>query len=185
MSVTPEQAAEVWASADCLIPAKAMAKALDQMAAAISADLAKLNPLLLCVMTGGVVTLGQLLPRLAFPLQVDYLHATRYDGDTQGGDDLRWLASPRISLSGRHVLVVDDILDEGLTLAGILAHCEDAGAASVRSAVLVKKLHDRCVPGLRADYCGESVPDRYVFGYGMDYHEYLRNADGIYAVAGQ
>ena len=134
-------------------------------------------------MIGGIVPAGKLIPRLDFPLQTDYVHATRYRGDVRGRK-LHWLARPTQSLQGRTVLVVDDILDEGVTLGEILSDCRAAGAREVRSAVLVDK-QIGIKPGLReADFAGLHVENRYVFGYGMDYRGYLRNARGIYAVKG-
>jgi hypoxanthine phosphoribosyltransferase len=183
MSVTPEQARQVYDEADLLHTAEAVEAALDRMAHAITDKLRHENPLILCVLTGAIIATGKLVTRLDFPLQLDYLHATRYRGDTRGGE-LHWIAHPRTSLKDRVVLVVDDILDEGLTLEAILAHCRREGARKVYSAVLVDKRHDRKPPGLRSDFTGLEVEDRYVFGYGMDYHEYLRNAPGIYAVKG-
>ena len=135
------------------------------------------------VMTGGLILAGRLLPKLIFPLQVDYLHATRYRGDTSGGE-LHWIAHPSFPLKDRTVLVMDDILDEGLTLQSILQACRNEGAKDVFSAVLVKKLHDRCIDNVIADFVGLEVEDRYVFGCGMDYHNYHRNLPGIYAVKG-
>ncbi len=182
MTVDPNHAAQVLAEADCLHPTQAVDTALDRMAQAINQRLAGQNPLVLCVLSGGIVAAGHLLTRLDFPLELDYLHATRYRGQLSGADTLHWLARPRTPLKDRVVLVVDDILDEGHTLAGILQDCREQGAQAVYCAVLVRKLHDRCVPGLQADFIGLEVADRYVFGYGMDYKEYLRNAPGIYAV---
>jgi hypoxanthine phosphoribosyltransferase len=180
---TPEEVREVLRQADLIHAQPAVEAALDRMAAAIAGRLEGANPVVLGVMVGGVVPLGCLLPRLDFPLQVDYLHVTRYRGDVRGGT-LDWRARPSTPLEGRSVLVVDDILDEGATLTAILDHCRAAGAREVLSAVLVEKLHDR-KPGIRhADVTGLEVPDRYVFGYGMDYRGYLRNARGIYAVKG-
>jgi hypoxanthine phosphoribosyltransferase len=175
-----EIAAVVLQQADRLFSAREVEAALDALATAITAALGERDPLLLCAMTGGVVTLGRLLTRLAFPLQVDYLHATRYRGETRGGS-LQWRVHPQQALRDRNVLLVDDILDEGDTLAAMRAHCTAEGAASVQAAVLVEKQHRRKHPEARAEFIGLRVPDRYVFGYGMDYHEYLRNADGIYA----
>jgi len=173
---------EVFATADCLYPAVAVEAALDRIAAEISTRLADRNPLILCVLTGGIVPVGHLLTRLTFPLQLDYIHATRYENQTRGGE-LVWIARPVTSLAGRTVLVVDDILDEGITLAALLNHCRNAGAAEVLSAVLVRKDRSRPVD-LDPDFVGLEIPDRYVFGYGMDYQGYWRNAAGIYAVKG-
>ena len=153
------------------------------MAEEISERIGATSPVVLCVLTGGIVTTGQLLPRLEFPLELDYVHASRYRGETRG-NELQWLCRPSIPLKGRTILVVDDILDEGMTLAAILNYCRQEAAAAVYSAVLVEKLHDRRI-GYKADFVGLQIGDRYVFGYGMDYKGYLRNADGIFAVVGE
>lgn len=182
MSVSPEQAQRVYEEADCLYNRNQVEAAILQMAESIRADLAEKNPLVLAVMSGAMIPAGILLSHLDFPLQIDYIHASRYRGTTSGGD-LEWRVPPRFSLEGRCVLVIDDILDEGLTLQAILDSCRNRGASEVHSAVLVKKLHERNI-GIEADYVGIEVEDRYVFGYGMDYNEYLRNAPGIYAVKG-
>jgi hypoxanthine phosphoribosyltransferase len=167
--------------AHLLHDAAAVRQALDHMAAAITTELANANPVVLCVLTGGIIPTGHLLTRLTFPLEVDYLHATRYRGATQG-EHVQWVCRPETGLQDRTVLVIDDILDEGHTLADVLAYCRDAGATRTYSAVLVQKQHARCADTIRADYVGLSVEDRYVFGFGMDYKGHFRNLDGIYAV---
>jgi len=172
----------VVAEADCLYDQRAVEQALDSMAEQIRDRLEGSNPLVLCVMTGALIPAGHLLTRLDFPLELDYCHATRYANTTRGGS-LQWKARPSLDLAGRTVLVFDDILDEGLTLAAILEHCREAGAREVLSAVLVNKHHDRKCD-LSPDFVGLDVGDRYVFGYGMDYRGYLRNLPGIYAVKG-
>lgn len=179
MSITPEQAEQVLASADCLHDEAAVDAALARMADEIAGRLGRHNPLVLCVMTGGVIPTGLLLTRLQFPLQLDYIHATRYTGKTRGGE-LVWIAKPQHELKDRHVLIVDDILDEGITLESLVQSCRDAGAAEVCTAVLVEKLHDRKA-GTAADFVGLQVEDRYVFGCGMDYKDYHRNLKAIYA----
>lgn len=156
-------------------------KALDQMALEISEQLREKDPILLCVMNGGLITTGKLATRLDFPLQLDYLHATRYRGETTGAD-LRWQKHPTLDLKGRVVLVIDDIFDEGATLDAIVSYCSDNGAAEVFTAVLTDKQHDRKLTTLRADFVGLKIPDEYVFGYGLDYKGYFRNAAGIYAI---
>jgi hypoxanthine phosphoribosyltransferase len=171
---------EMIARADVVHDADAVSRALDRMAADITVRLADTRPVVLGVMTGALVPLGRLLPRLAFPLELDYIHASRYHGSTTGRD-LVWLARPQTPLRNRTVLVVDDILDEGHTLAGIVQECQDEGAEAVFTAVLFDKRHDRRVPGLSADFHGLEVPDRYVFGAGMDYRGYLRNLAAVYA----
>ena len=141
------------------------------------------RPLLLTVMHGGLPFAAELAMAMATDLQFDYLHATRYRGETTGGG-LQWKHRPATPLAGRRVLVADDILDEGHTLKAIIDWCESEGAAEVRVAVLARKRHDRCVPGVQAQHIVVDVPDRYVYGYGMDYHEQGRNLPAIYALAG-
>ncbi|WP_280562185.1 MULTISPECIES: hypoxanthine-guanine phosphoribosyltransferase [unclassified Chromohalobacter] len=175
---------DVMTHAECLISQQEVERALDRMADEITHDLGDTLPVFYCVMNGGLITTGHLLTRLGFPLEVDYLHATRYRGGVRGGE-LFWRVSPEIPMADRHVVIVDDILDEGTTLAAILDYCRQAGAASISTAVLVDKRHDRkAVPGLQADYCSLEVVDRYVFGFGMDYKGYWRNAPGIFAPRG-
>lgn len=179
----PSHIREVYEKATCLYTTNEVEAALDRMAKSIHQDLEDKNPILLCVMIGGLVPLGNLLPRLDFPLEVDYVHATRYRGDITGGD-LHWKVKPSVSLKDRTVLVVDDILDGGVTLSSIIDYVKGQGAEAVYSAVLVDKHHKRVENGLKnADYVGLQVDDHYIFGYGMDYNEYLRNAPGIFVVA--
>lgn len=169
--------------AECLYDEVQVGIALDRMAGAITRKLGETNPLVLGVMVGALIPLGHLLTRLNFPLTVDYIHATRYQGKTRGGD-LHWLVQPRHSLEGRTVLVVDDILDGGLTLASIVDYCRQLGAKAVYTAVLVDKKRER-EPGVELvpDFAGLETEDRFLFGYGLDYEEYLRNAPGIFAVS--
>jgi hypoxanthine phosphoribosyltransferase len=172
----------IMARAELLADRQAVCQALDRMAGEIRRDLGGRDPLVLAVMVGGLVPAAWLLERLAFPLQLDYVHATRYRSGTRGGE-IDWIARPRTPLDGRAVLVVDDILDEGHTLAAILEDCRQRGAATVKSAVLVQKMHERRVAGLTPDYLGLMVADRYLFGCGMDYHEHHRQHAAVYALA--
>ncbi|GGK07428.1 hypoxanthine-guanine phosphoribosyltransferase [Pseudomonas matsuisoli] len=184
MSVDLAHIRQVMAEADCLHDHTEVDRAIDRVAVAINADLAERNPVVFCVMNGGLVFSGALLPKLDFPLELSYLHATRYRNATSGGD-LFWKAKPEISFIDRDVLIIDDILDEGHTLGAIIDFCHHAGASRVLTAVLLDKKHDRKArPDLNADYIGLECEDRYVFGYGMDYKGYWRNAPGIYAVKG-
>lgn len=184
MPITAEEAKKVASRAECLFNDQQVQDALDVMALEISIKLENENPLVICVMTGGLIVSSELLKRFKFPLEVDYLHATRY-GDLIVGENLRWLAKPNKEIENRSVLIVDDILDVGRTLHEIVNHCEEAGAKNIYSAVLVEKLHDRKEGLYKADFTALQVPDRYVFGYGMDYKQYLRNTTGIYAAAKQ
>jgi hypoxanthine phosphoribosyltransferase len=176
-----EEIKGVLSRAEQLHSAEEVEQAAERLAGAIRDELAEKDPLVLCVMNGAVIPVAMLLLRLDFPLRLDYIHATRYRGATSGGE-LEWIASPRMPLWDEHVLVVDDIYDEGTTLELIVGSCREQGARSVRSAVLVEKLRPRQCR-YRPDFIGLEVDDRYVFGAGMDYKEYLRNLPAIYAVA--
>jgi hypoxanthine phosphoribosyltransferase len=179
----PSNIQTVYEKSARLFTTKEVEAALDRMAINIHKELHNKNPIILCVMIGGLVPMGNLLPRLDFPLEVDYVHATRYCGEIRGGE-LIWKVKPSVNVKNRTVLVVDDILDGGVTLAKILDEIKAMGATEVYSAVLVDKHHKRVENGLRnADFVGLEVDDHYIFGYGMDYNEYLRNAPGIFVVS--
>lgn len=181
--LAPEQIRAVSARAKCLYSYSDIDSALNKMAKIIHEDLQNENPVVLCVMVGGVILTGRLLTLLDFPLQVDYIHATRY-GNNVVGSQLEWVVKPRCSLKNRTVLIMDDILDGGVTLASIVEYCQLQGATTVKTAVLVEKEVERTSDALqKADYTAIKVENRYVFGYGMDYKGYLRNAPGIFVVA--
>jgi hypoxanthine phosphoribosyltransferase len=178
----PEKIKSVYEKSSCLYTSNEVEAALDRMAINIHDKLKDKNPVILCVMIGGLVPLGNLLLRLDFPLEVDYVHATRYRGEITGGD-IHWKVKPSANITGRTVLIVDDILDGGVTLAAIIEEIKKMGASEVYSAVLVDKYRKRVPNGLqKADFVGLQVEDHYIFGYGMDYNEYLRNAPGIFVV---
>lgn len=175
-----QKARALLANADLIHSEETVQAALAQVAGVIRERLADKNPLVLCVMTGGVIFCGQLLPRLDFPLDFDYLHATRYGPETQGGK-ISWRMAPWTSVKGRTVLVVDDILDEGVTLAAVKESLSRLGAAEVLLAVFADKLNGKAKP-ISADFVGLTVPDRFVFGYGMDVDGAWRNLPAIYAM---
>ncbi|MBU30404.1 MAG: hypoxanthine-guanine phosphoribosyltransferase [Pseudomonadales bacterium] len=184
MAVELQHIKEVMAEADCLFTEADVEAALQRMADDINIRLSDSNPIVYSVMNGGLIISGKLLPKLPFPMEVGYLHATRYRNKLSGGE-LFWKARAEHSLAGRTVLIIDDILDEGHTLAAIVEYCRDAGAEHVYTAVLLDKQHDRkAYPGMRADFTGMDVEDRYIFGYGLDYKGYWRNAAGIFALKG-
>ena len=166
-------------TADLLFSEQEVEAALDKIAGQINHQLAELNPLLLCVINGGIVIAGKLVTRLTFPLTIDSINASRYQNQTTGGN-IEWILKPSIPLKDRTILIVDDILDEGITLATIHDYCLEQGATAVYSAVLLDKILGHNKP-ISADFIGLEVENRYLFGYGMDYKGYLRNVPGIYA----
>lgn len=178
--MSPEQARKLLAEAELVYGEKDIQAAVDKIALGVRERLAEKNPLILCVMTGGLVFCGQLLTRLDFPLEIDYMHATRYGQNTEGGK-LSWRVAPWTPVVGRTVLVVDDILDEGVTLAAVVESLKQQGAAEVLTAVFADKLHGRPKP-ISADFCGLTVPDRFCFGFGMDVDGAWRHLPGIYAM---
>ena len=180
--MSPQEAQQIFDEADLLVSAEESALAVRRVAGQISARLAAANPMVLAVMGGAVVFTGQLLPQLCFPLDFDYLHVTRYGDVTQGGQ-LQWIVEPRVPVTGRVVLVLDDILDEGVTLAAISQRLREQGASQVLCAVFADKTLGRSKP-ITADFIGVQLPNRYVFGYGMDVKGAWRNLPAVYAVKG-
>jgi len=178
--MTRLEAQQLLDQAECIVSEAAVQAALDRLAGEIEQTLADAFPLVLPVMGGAVVFAGQLLPRLRFPLEFDYLHVTRYRGNTTGGE-MDWRVLPGQNVSGRNVLVLDDILDEGETLAAVRDKLLSMGAARVWSAVLTDKDNGLDKP-IRADFVGLVVPNRYVFGCGMDAYGLWRNLPAIYAL---
>jgi hypoxanthine phosphoribosyltransferase len=175
-----EEAEQLLQNAEVIASSGEVQMALDRLATEITDELKETYPLVLAVMGGGVVFTGQLLPRLIFPLEFDYLHVTRYRGKTAGGT-IEWKVLPGKSVVGRTVLVLDDILDEGETMASIVDKLLDLGAGQVWTAVLTDKQHGRAKP-ISANFVGLNVPDRYVFGFGMDVYGLWRNLPAIYAL---
>jgi hypoxanthine phosphoribosyltransferase len=175
-----QEVKNILSKAELIHSAETVAAAVTRLAAEITDKLGESNPLLLCVMSGGVPFAGQLMTQLLFPLEFDYLHVTRYGQDTAGGA-LSWRATPWTSVKGRTVLVLDDILDEGLTLAAIVERLQELGAEACYTAVATDKLNGKNKP-IKADFVALTVPDRFVFGYGMDVRGQFRNLPAIYAM---
>lgn len=183
MSAAPSELSAALRSAqvvhDRVVIEAAIARMGDQITRALEGERA----LFLTVLHGGLMFAGPLALAIGCDLEFDYVHATRYRGGTRGGE-LHWLRKPQAQMRGRTVILADDILDEGHTLAALRDACLADGARRVLIAALCEKRHGRRVPGLAADFVGVQVPDRYVFGYGMDYHEQGRNLPAIYALSG-
>ncbi len=165
--------------AKCLFNLAEIESALDSMIQHVTQDLADKQPVVLGVMRGALPMMGYIIPRLRFYLEVDYVHATRYQQQLTTGD-LLWLHEPHVDLTNRTVLLLDDILDRGITLKAIADKCYELGAKDVKIAVLCQKQIAHFSPAINADYIALFVPDAYVFGYGMDYEGGWRNAPGIY-----
>ncbi len=170
---------EVNQHAKCLFSLAEIESALDSMLQHVTQDLADKQPVVLGVMRGALPMMGYVIPRMRFYLEVDYVHATRYQQSLTTGD-LLWVHEPHVDLSNRSVLLLDDILDRGVTLKAIADRCYELGAKEVKIAVLCQKQIANFSPAINADYTALFVTDAYVFGYGMDYEVVWRNAPGIY-----
>lgn len=175
-----EAAWDILNQADLILDVPQLQQVLDELAAAISTQMKDQYPLVLSVMGGAVVFTGQLLPRLRFPLDFDYIHVSRYGNKTQGGE-LHWHKKPHDNVEGRVVLVLDDILDEGETMAAIRDQVLAQGAKAFYSAVFTNKLIQKPKP-IVPDFVGLDIPDCYVFGFGMDVQGMWRNLPALYAV---
>jgi hypoxanthine phosphoribosyltransferase len=180
--LTAEHAWKMLEEAELVCSAEEVERAIKRLADEITAAYRDRYPLVLCVMNGGLFFCGQLLPMLRFPLHLDYVHATRY-GDDVDGRQVRWRVEPNESAQDRHVLVLDDILDEGNTLAAIKEKVLERGATSCRIAVLTDKVKAKPKPKpIEPDFVGLMIPDRFVFGCGLDAYGSWRNLPAIYAL---
>jgi hypoxanthine phosphoribosyltransferase len=178
--LSQDEAWQILRAAERLVSAREVEVALQRLAGEIAVRISDRMPLVLTVMGGAVVFSGHLLPRLAFPLELDYVHVTRYGNTTRGGS-VEWKVRPRVSVHGRIILVLDDILDEGITLAAIREGLLADGAKEVLCAVFADKTIGRDKP-IAADFIGVTLPNRYVFGFGMDVRGAWRNLPEIYAL---
>jgi hypoxanthine phosphoribosyltransferase len=180
LTSTPEQAVRILQSAEEVCSAECASAEVARIAREVTSRLGETQPLVLAVMRGSVLFAGQLLPQLRFPLHFDYLDVTRYGTATVGGE-ITWRVSPGTDVSGRVVLVLDDILDQGHTLAAIRGKLIEAGATRFYSAVFADKQIGTSKP-IAADFVGVAVPNRYVFGFGMDVYGWWRNLPAVYAL---
>jgi hypoxanthine phosphoribosyltransferase len=167
-------------NADLLYDADQVNRAFDKLADDINCALKGQAPLVVCVLIGGIVVAGRLISRLKIPCDIGYVHVSRYRDRTRGGD-LDWLTNVYGQVENRVVLIIDDILDEGTTLLEIEKRLKAQGASRTLKAVLVKKRKSSVVTSV--DFFGLEVPDRYVFGCGMDYRGRFRNLPEVYALA--
>ena len=176
-----EQLNQVLAKAECVFDTDACEKIFDHLAADIQPHIEQALPIVSCVLNGGLMTAAELMKRWHFPLQQDYLHATRYVNN-QPTDELHWRAEPSIDPSNRVVVILDDIFDEGTTLAKVVDYYLDRGAKKVITGVMLDKQHDRRKTDYCVDFVGTQVSDLYLFGKGLDTNGWWRNAPGIFAL---
>ncbi|MDJ0881353.1 MAG: hypoxanthine-guanine phosphoribosyltransferase [Gammaproteobacteria bacterium] len=176
-----KQALELHQQAQQLFDQPQVDEAIKTLADQLKPDLEEQFPLLLCVMNGGLYLTGQLMRLWNFPMTVDYVHATRYRLATLGRDVL-WKAYPQNSLKDRHVIIVDDIFDQGFTLEEVKSYCLKQGAKKCTSVFLIRKTHNRKKADIEADFCALECDDFYVYGSGMDFHSHFRNLPGVFAV---
>lgn len=156
--------------------------AIESLASQLNQYCAGQEWIAICVLNGGVIFSGQIIPLLSFNLRQDFLRVSRYGNDIRGGE-LAWYAKPENSLKGKNLLLLDDIFDEGVTLKAISEYCNNEGASQVISAVLLEKLHDRKVSDFKPEFIGLGCPDEYVYGFGMDYQGLYRNLPYIRKLA--
>lgn len=175
-----QEAQDILDNADLIVDEKTIHEAISQLAEHITEAMKTSYPLVLTVMGGSLVFAGQLLPKLRFPIDFNYIHASRYGNETSGGQ-LTWRQGPQEEVNGRHVLVLDDILDEGRTMEAIREKILFLGARSFQCAVLCNKLIKHPKP-IKADFVGMDIPDRFVFGFGIDAKGAWRNLPAIYAM---
>lgn len=179
--LTNQQIEQTLRNSECLISTLEVAAAYQRLAAQLNLHYAGLNPIVMVVMNGGLIPAGQLLTQFTFYHRMHYIHATRYRQNA-GTQQLDWKYKPDVALKGEHILLIDDIFDEGITLKAVVDEISHEKPASINTCVLLNKLHDRKVADFKVDFVGLDVADRYVFGCGMDYHGYLRHMPGIYAL---
>ena len=178
-----DEALRLLEEAEIVCDAECVQREVTRMAREITARLSGEFPVVLSVMGGAAIFTGQLLPQLAFPLEFGAIEVTRYNNDIQGRE-ITWRLAPRDNVRGRTILVIDDILDEGITLAAIVKRLGEMGATQVYTGVFCEKEIGRSKP-VKADFVGVTVPNRYVFGFGMDAYGLWRNLPSVYALKGK
>ena len=177
-----EQALDIHQQAQQLYSQDAVDQAIQSLAKQLSPRFEQEFPLLMCVMNGGLYLTGQLMRYWEFPMTIDYVHATRYRLSTLGRDVL-WKAYPQNSLKDRHVIIVDDIFDQGYTLQDVRNYCMKQGARKCTSLFLIRKSHDRKRADIEADHVALECDDLYVYGSGMDFHSHFRNLPGVFGIS--
>ena len=181
-SSTIKRVKEIEERSTILFNENEISSAIDKISVKMNKELKGKSPLFLCVMSGALIFTGHLITKLSFYLEIDYIHVSRYRGEIHA-KELHWFAEPSVSIKGRNIVVIDDILDSGLTLAGIKDYCIQKGAKSILTAVLIDKKCNREKGGVeKADFFGTKAPNKFLVGYGLDYKGFLRNLPNIYSV---
>ncbi len=181
MSIKKEELESILNNSECLISEQRIVAAYEKLAVTLNIHYSDLNPIVLVVLNGGLIPAGHLFTRLSFFHRMDYIHATRYH-ENKGGSEVFWKAKPKLDIKGEHILLIDDIFDEGATLKQTVQELKKQNPASIKTCVLLDKVHNRKVEGFKPDFIGTEVEDRYIYGCGMDYSGYLRHLPGIYAL---
>ncbi len=176
------EAKKLHENTECIFDKKVVEAAISKVAEQMNEVLADKMPVLLCVMNGAVIFMVQLTTQLNFPLLIDYIHVTRYQGGIEGRE-IHWVAEPNIDLKDRVVVVIEDILDGGLTLSAVKNFCLEQGVSEFFSATLINKERPREEGGLeKCDFVGLNIEDKFLIGYGLDFQGFFRNDPGIYVV---
>jgi hypoxanthine phosphoribosyltransferase len=164
---------------DILIPAEQIRQRVAELARQVADDYRERRPFTIVgVLTGSVIFLADLVRHLDLPLRIGLIQASSYRGTTTEPGELRVDPSLLPDVRGRHVLLLDDILDTGQTLSRLVRHMHGLGCASLRVAVLLRKRGRQQVP-FEPDYCGFDIPDAFVVGYGLDYNDEYRHLPHI------
>lgn len=178
--MTAAELSRVLDRADLVFSVEEVAAAVRRMAEEVGRDLGGLDPIVIPILLGGAYTALRLCEHFRFPYEMDSVRVARYASRTAG--DLHWYARPCLELAGRHVLLVDDVLDRGVTLHAVEHELRRMSVAGVSLAVLARKAVDTRIDRPAVDYVGLDAPDRYLFGCGMDLDGRWRGLPAIYAI---
>jgi hypoxanthine phosphoribosyltransferase len=162
-----------------LLPRAEIEATVKRLAAAISADHRDKGPLIIGILKGSFVFMADLVRQLDFPLEVDFVRLSSYGRGRETSGKVSVVQGLRTAIKGRHVLVVEDIIDTGITLSFLMDYLKKKKPASLRLCALTDKPLRRRVP-IPIDYLGMSVPDKFIVGYGIDFGEKYRNLPDIY-----
>src|SRR6266516_7139803 len=166
---------------EVLVSAEQIREKIRELGAEISRDYAGQNPLLIGVLKGAFIFLSDLMRAIEIPLGIDFIAISSYGAEMRTSGEVRILKDLDVAIEGRHILVVEDIVDTGLTLSYLLANLKSRGAETVKLAALLDK-HERLEKEVPIDYLGFKIPDKFVVGYGLDFAERYRNLPFIAVV---